>query len=79
MLNEGKFLKREGAVKVATELRDFRIWCDVYIGVARGRRRGPWPPPNQNATNDKNVQKKPCFFSFTSFIIFAYNSTPAKQ
>ena len=30
MLNEDKFLKREGAVKVATELRDLWIWCNVY-------------------------------------------------
>jgi len=30
MLNEEKFLKREGATKVATELRDLWIWCNVY-------------------------------------------------
>ena len=28
--NEDKFLKLEGAVNVATELRDLWIWCNVY-------------------------------------------------
>ena len=36
------------------------LWF-AYIGVARGLA----PPPNRNVTNDKNVTKKPCFFSFS--------------
>ena len=34
---------------------------------------------NWNATNDKNLTKKPYFFIFISFSIFAYNSTRVQQ
>ena len=39
----------------------------TIIGVARGGEAGDPGPPNQNATNDKNVTKKFCFFIFSFF------------
>ena len=43
------------------------------------RAREPALPPNQNTTNDKTATKKPCFFIFSSFSIFACNSTCVQQ
>ena len=40
----------------------------TIIGVARGGSLGdPDPPPNRNATNDKNVTKNSCVFIFNFF------------
>ena len=50
------------------------------IGEARGGAKGPGPPPNSNATNDKNVTKKTIVSSvLVSFSTFAYNSTRIQQ
>ena len=42
----------------------------VYKRSASVGGGGTRAPPNRNATNDKNITKKPCFFSFF-FSIFA--------
>ena len=36
-------------------------------------------PLSWNATNDKNLTKKPSFFIFSFFSIFVYNSTRVQQ
>ena len=37
------------------------------LGVARGLAQEARAPSNQNATNDKNLTKKPGFFIFSFF------------
>ena len=56
---------------------------DAILFQNHRRSQGDGPgglgPLNQNATNNKNLTKKPCFFSFSSFSILAYNSTHVQQ
>ena len=57
---------------------------DAILPQNQRRSQGGGPggpgPLNRNATNDKNLTKKPCFFIFSvSFSIFACNSTRVQQ
>ena len=51
-----------------------RVAIGISFGISVAKRPAP-PPPNLNATNDKNVAKK----TIVSFSIFAYKSTRVQQ